>query len=410
MKNIVYAFIILLSGLLTTNTSFAYDLSGQVLYQGDPLRPVNNVTVLLTNIGNNTIQSYVTGGDGFYQFTNVPNGNYKLTGATSLPGGGVTYYDAAMVFLHIIGYYQFTPIQFLASDVNGTGSINWTDYNLIVYHLLYNTPFPVGPWRFESSTFTITNLKDGVPHGLGGTCSGDIGGTFVPTINTTPALPLAQEGSVSISKNEPFTTRILTQQEMSITGAGMLINYPTNLLEIESVEFKGADYKYNIENGQIRLVWGNPSTAAMNFSKGETFITIHGYSTTSFDKGMTATLSLDGNTSLINASNQEVSNLKFASPVIKYHNPAVRFSNFPNPFTTSTMLNIYCPTEGEATIGIYNAGGQMVKNINVGTVNAGLHEVLLDASQMAPGYYLCKLHIQAGSNETENTIKLLKTK
>lgn len=410
MKNIVYTFIILFTGLLFTNSSFAYDLSGNVLYQGDPLRPVNNVTVLLKNVGNNTVQTYVTGGDGFYQFTNIPNGNYKLTGATSLPGGGVTFYDAAMVFLHIIGYYQFTPIQFLASDVNGNGNINWSDYNLIVYHILYNTPFPVGPWRFESTTFTISNLKDGVPHGIGGTCSGDIGGTFVPTINSTPALPLAQEGTVTISKNEPFTTRIVSQEDISITGAGMLINYPSDLLQIESVEFKGVDYKYNIENGQIRLVWGNPSTAAINFSKGETFFTIHGNSTTFFEQGTTASLSLDGNTSLINVSNQEVSNLKFSSPVIKYGEPAVRFSNFPNPFTTSTMLSIYCPAEGLANISIYNTGGQLVKNINAGTLKAGIHEVLLDASQMVPGYYLCKLNIQSGSSEIKNTIKLLKTK
>ena len=408
MKKVFLSLAILLVTLLSVNTLKAENVSGKVLYQGDINRPINNVNVVLTNIDNGALQSYTTGGDGFYEFLNVPNGNYKLKGIKTQAGGGVTFYDATLVFLNIIGFYQFTPIQFLGSDVNGSNSITWSDYNLIVSHILFNTGFPIGPWTFESTTFTISNLKDGVPTGIGGTCSGDVGGTFVPTVNNTPALPVAQEGIINISGGEPFTTRILTHNQLSISGAGIIINYPSELLEIESVEFKGADYQYNIENGQIRLVWGNPDTEPINFSEGETLITLKGKSTEAFKQGMTATVTLDGSTSLMSKTNQEVSGISFASPVLKFSNPSLKLSNYPNPFTASTTLSVYTPESGNAIIEIYNTSGQLVKSITESNIDAGYNEFNLDASQLAKGYYMCKFRVQTANGELSNTLRILK--
>jgi len=150
--------------------------------------------------------------------------------------------------------------------------------------------------------------------------------------------------------------------------------------------------------------------APVDFSAGETFITIHGVSTSAFRQGMTASISLDGNTSLMSASNTEVSNLKFASPLIKSGKPSLKLNNYPNPFSTSTKLSIFSPESGNATIEVYNTTGQLVKNISVGVLNAGYHEIDLDASQLAKGSYICKLRLQAKSAELTNTIRLLKAK
>jgi hypothetical protein len=188
----------------------------------------------------------------------------------------------------------------------------------------------------------------------------------------------------------------------------VVINYPSDLLQIESVEFKGTDYEYNIEGGQIRLIWGNPGTAPINFNDGETFITIHGKSTAAFEEGMSASISMDGSTSLVNNSNKQVSELKFASPVIKYGKPSLKLSNYPNPFKNSTKLNIYCPEAGNATIEVYGTNGQLVKKIAAGELVAGYQDVNLDASQMAKGYYICKIRVQSGTSEYTDAIRLLK--
>src|SRR5665647_1822008 len=118
----IYLALVLLA-LISVKTSKAADIDGKVLYQGDIKRPIGSVVVTLKNIDNNTVQTYKTDNDGSYRFLNLPAGNYTVTGTTSIAGGGVTFYDAVMVFLNVIGYYQFTPMQFLAADVNANNKI-----------------------------------------------------------------------------------------------------------------------------------------------------------------------------------------------------------------------------------------------------------------------------------------------
>jgi hypothetical protein len=249
---------------------------------------------------------------------------------------------------------------------------------------------------------------DAPPTGLGGTCSGDVGGSFIPTAYSSPALPVAQEGAINVGSGEPFTTHILTHNELSINGAGIIINYPSELMQIESVEFKGIDYEYNIENGQIRLIWGNPESTPIDFKYGEPLLTIHGVSTAAFKEGMTASMSMDGGTSLVSATNNAITDLKLTSPLIKFGKPSLKLSNYPNPFKNSTKLNIYTPEAGNAIIEVYSTNGRLVKKISAGTLNAGYQEVNLDASQLAKGYYICKIRIQSKTSEFTDTIRLLK--
>jgi len=412
MKNYLLSVALILIALIAAQTTQAADINGKVLYQGDISKPLGSVMVILKNTSNNTTQTYKSENDGSFKFINLDPGNYVVTGTTTQQGGGVNYYDAALVFLNVIGFYQFTPLQALAADVNGNGSVTMTDYNLIIKNILTGAPFPAGPWKFESNIVPITDLKakDFDPTKIGGTCSGDVAGSFLPQYRDVPALPLSQDGAIEVTDNEPFATRISTHSALSITGAGLIINYPSELLKVESVEFKGTDYEYTIEKGQIRLVWGNPNTAPVDFEAGETFITIRGISTPAFSEGMTTTISLDGNTSLVNASNKEVTDLKLASPMIKYGKPALKLSNYPNPFSGSTKLSIFSPEAGNATIEIYSTSGQLVKTVSAGTLNAGYHEVDLDASQLSKGSYICKLMIQSANSESSKTIRLLKAR
>jgi len=408
MKRILNFAVLVMIVFLSSQKLNAANINGTVLYQGDSTRPIGGVSVQLKNIATNITQQFLTGNDGYYQFTNVESGQYRLTGTTTIPGGGVSYYDAVLVFLNLIGNYQFTPMQFMASDVNGSGTISWSDFNLIVNHILRGTQFPVGPWKFESSTFTVTNQKDGVPHGIGGTCSGDVGGTFVPTYNNIPALPVAQAGEINVVQGGSFTTNILTSNSLSLTAAGIIINYPADLLNIESVEFKGNEYEYFVDNGQIRIVWGNPNTTPISFSQNEALVTISGTVTTKFNKEMMATLGMDGNTSLINNKNQEIAGLSFASPIIKLGSPELNLNNYPNPFASTTKLSFYTPTAGNAIIEVYNTNGQMVLNMQAGKTDIGYHEIILDATKLSKGCYVCKMRILTGETEINKTIRLIK--
>jgi hypothetical protein len=394
--------------LLSGQRLCAHDVTGSVLYKGDATRPISNASVCLLEGTTNNVLFCTTGSNGVYTFSGVPDGSYTLSATTSIQSGGVTMYDACLVFLNIFGFYQFTPMQFMASDVDGNQAINWTDFNLIISHVFSNAPFPVGPWRFETLTFTLSGLKDGVPHGIGGTCSGDVGGTFVPTVNTTPAMPVTQSGEVETSAGEPFTTRISVTNDMSISSAGIMVNFPNNLLTIESVDFKGEGFTYNIIDGQLRILWGDPDTKPIHFTAGETLLTIHGTSSSSFEKGMSASLTLDGNTSLINPETKEITNQKFTTPLIRSGVLRLTLNNFPNPFGDQTTFSLLAPASGKASLEIYSASGRNVRTLDLGMVNKGTREIRFDASDLETGTYIGRVTLQTETETLTTSIRLLK--
>jgi len=408
-KHLNFLLVFMMVAFSATNL-VAQTVNGYVLYQSDTSRPVSDVVVTLKNLDNNSSVNFITPGNGYYEFLNVIPGNYKLSAATVLPGGGVSFADATLVFLYLLGYYQFTPMQFLASDVNNTNSITWSDYNLIIWHLLFGTPFPSGPWKFESANFTISALKDKVPTGLGGTCSGDVGGTFVPTGRNISALPIARMGQVDVSKGESFSTSINTLDNLQINGTGTIINYPADLLQIESVDFKGTGFEYNIANGQIRIVWGNPETTPIRFNSGEAFVTIHAVAKENIEVGTVCFFTMDANTSLINPNNEEVKSLNFASPAISFVSPSLQLSNFPNPFTSSTSVRVTLPYTGTVNLDIFNNAGQLVKSVSAGNLPEGYQTIDLNGDNMAPGNYICKLTVNSGNRIESKSIRLIKTK
>ena len=410
MKLFFFTLIFLLIAIASAQTALATTVSGNVLYQGDSSRPIGYVNVELKNIDNNSTLMCISASNGYYEFNNVPNGNYILTGSTSLTAGGVTYYDPTLVFLYLNGLYQLTPIQMLASDVDGNGIIEWNDYNMIVDFILNGTQFPVGSWKFETKVFSISGLKDGVPSGISGTCSGDVGGTFVPTVRQEPALLLTMAGTLFIAPGEVFSLNIATNLPLTMNGAGIIINFPSDLINIKSVEFKGQDYKFSVEGGEIHVVWGNPNTTPIHFEAGETFVTLHCTTNSSLNQNTFAQINLDGKTSIINATNHEVKNLNFSAPLIKISNTELKFSNFPNPIATNTFFRIYAPEPGQGVIELFNSQGQLVKNIPIETIGVGSNEIEFDATQLSQGSYVCKLNMQTASQTYNKSIRILKVK
>jgi len=71
-------------------------------------------------------------------------------------------------------------------------------------------------------------------------------------------------------------------------------------------------------------------------------------------------------------------------------------------------LSIYTPEDGDASIEVYSASGQIVKKFSVGKIETGTHEVELDGSQLAKGYYVCRLQVETSHGELSNTIRILK--
>ena len=75
---------------------------------------------------------------------------------------------------------------------------------------------------------------------------------------------------------------------------------------------------------------------------------------------------------------------RFASSFILY--PA-----YPNPFNSTTTIEYTLPYSSEVILNLYNLSGQRVETLVDGRMQAGVHNIILDAGDLVSGLYFVKL-------------------
>ena len=80
--------------------------------------------------------------------------------------------------------------------------------------------------------------------------------------------------------------------------------------------------------------------------------------------------------------------------------------NYPNPFNPSTTIRYRLPSRSHVTLTVFNTLGQQVATLVEGEMEAGYHEAVFDASDLASGVYLYRL--QAGDFVQARTLVLLR--
>ncbi len=85
------------------------------------------------------------------------------------------------------------------------------------------------------------------------------------------------------------------------------------------------------------------------------------------------------------------------------------YQNYPNPFTSFTIIPVINPLEQEVEISIYSEDGEKIKTIHSGSLAGGAHSFEWDGTdsngrQVSTGMYACKLK----TKEKMKTLKLIK--
>ena len=67
--------------------------------------------------------------------------------------------------------------------------------------------------------------------------------------------------------------------------------------------------------------------------------------------------------------------------------------NYPNPFNPSTRITFTLPKPDQVTIAVYNTLGQKVTTLLDRKINAGIHDVQFDASDLPSGIYFYRIQV-----------------
>jgi hypothetical protein len=80
--------------------------------------------------------------------------------------------------------------------------------------------------------------------------------------------------------------------------------------------------------------------------------------------------------------------------------------NYPNPFNPTTTIRYALSSRSHVTLDLFNTLGQIVRELVNGDLEAGPHEVRVDASDLASGVYFYRL--RAGNFILTKSLSLLR--
>jgi uncharacterized repeat protein (TIGR02543 family) len=164
-----------------------YSVSGQLKYANPTgaARPITNSTVYLkTSDGLTTLQTTTSDASGNFTFTDVPDGSYKVDGATAKAWGGLTLADYAIVRNFVnAGTPVLAGIYWRAADVNLSNTVTLADYAIIRNRV--NTGTTSGwlapNWIIPQVSVTVSGATVTGVHVLG-ICSGDVNTSYTPPL------------------------------------------------------------------------------------------------------------------------------------------------------------------------------------------------------------------------------------
>ncbi|MFO7670300.1 MAG: T9SS type A sorting domain-containing protein [Bacteroidales bacterium] len=84
----------------------------------------------------------------------------------------------------------------------------------------------------------------------------------------------------------------------------------------------------------------------------------------------------------------------------------IELKNFPNPFSSETVIEYNLPDGVHAELDVYNVTGQLVENLVNEFQGAGIHKISFHATGLSDGIYFCQ--IKAGNHQQQNKMILQK--
>ena len=391
-----------------------YSISGTVVYY-DELSMVPDVVLDLTGAAT---QTYTTGADGFYEFTNLASGYYEVAmHKLEVPNNpNVDFSDAVTTAQASVGLYTLGQYDSLAAEVTGEGIISFDDAVWIAWYAVSLEPqFPIAiangsDWAFVPWGNTYDPLTGDVVDDYVGILYGDVFTSWSPTFIAAGVKPIRKDDLLSVdqdSYNEGDVIYVnihfagdqpqndqdncFLQFEMSYNPSRVTFElaHLTDLTEGWTPPFINNDNEIGlIKGGAFNVYQLTPDHVGdimmrLEFKANKPIkeipVSLNSYQTTSgkvYEASFPATYSLA--------------------------------QNYPNPFNSSTIISYSLPIGGEVTLNIYNTLGQKVRTLFNGAQRIGYYQQAFNGRDdngvdLASGIYF----YQIKSNSYHKTMKMV---
>jgi hypothetical protein len=390
-------------------------IEGTVSYKnGLPNTPLNGVTVKLRHVASGLIvMTTVTGPNmnsmgepGYYAFTNVPAGAYKLESSFNGTWGGNNATDALLVQIQA-GLEGGDPLNWIlnglnrtVADVNASMTVSALDALYIKLRTVGSiNSYPAGDWAFEQPSFTVPVAG---PVNFAGLCEGDVNGSYIPTgLKALSFLSVVDDETQTIPVEETFAYEIRSNMVAQLGAMTLFMGYDKDRFEVMDVTASSNDeMKYVIEDGNVAIAWAD--TKPMSVRNNDQIFTLT----------VKAKAPVAEATQIFNVKTGS----EFASPTgIRYDNFDLKMSkvitvggskefsitNYPNPFASDTKIVYTLPEAGKVTLVITDMFGKTIRTLVDGFQAAGNYTIPVNAAElnMSSGVYLYRIEA-AGATDT----------
>ena len=388
-------------------------IAGYVTYDNTYATGLNNVNVYLKNPATGSLIATAvttfdgTGNKGYYTFTGIVPGNYRMVAdfPTGVWGGNNAT-DALIVNLYTIGSWPLYYLKDTVADVNASHSITPNDALYIKLRVVDSIhSYPAGDWKFTDTTFTqlltsTVNLK--------GLCVGDVNGSYASPFKAVSFLSAVEDEVMTVPVNKSFSYDIRSTVSTDLGAMTLFMNYDPSLFTIDKMNSSLEGLAYKIENGRLALAWSNS-----NPLKVKTDGTVISLKMTAkvVLPDPTQIFTIDGGSEFADPLANRIDNfdLKMAKVITTGNNFEFSMVNNPNPFKSWTDIVYTIPEAGKVKLVITNLFGQQIKTLVDEQQAAGVYKVRIDPAEgyLQPGLYLYSIVVDGVTTKYSKTNKML---
>jgi len=377
MKRILLGLVLSLTVLLLNGQNY---IDGTLLYHNNPEYPIPEAEAILLNEAGQQVAATLTNENGYFAFEDIADGVYTISFSTDMNGGQVTLEDALSIVFYMAGLIDYTEIQELAMDVNGSGSVNMSDFTYImVQYFVLGKPFPAGEWVFEDVEVN-TNLRSG-DGSIGGSRTGDSQGVLVPTgREEVQEYEIISPKQLVVNNNEVWIPVSANLSGKSVLGFALVMDFDPDQLVVRKVESSFGEVNYNIIDNQLRISWADTEMKSAVVSD-EPLVNIQVLLADSdVSQGY---FTITNGTQIIDNNGVEIDNLVFEMPELVFPTSS---TIYPNPATNFVNVILSSEEAARMDVKVYNANGQLVLNETMSTVK-GKQTKQINLSGQTPGIY-----------------------